>query len=396
MPAVQQIKTEVHIGTVSGGTFSLVAVAKNLYPINRKGIVLRYSRELSDYGECKFRISTNDPLLTEDILVPHQYHIRIMRGGNVIWRGVIADNTERNRLYIEVVAVEYEYYLDKILIRRDASVTTGDGKENYRTFSSGTMASAVLDIVTKAKTDFGSNHVLSGMTVSSANIENPNYPDGFKNTDNTALTGSWNFSSNITLQFDYHSVYYVLKAFGIYANCDFEVDENLVFYFKRFIGNKNSGVTFEYGTRGNIVDYNTPRLGRRMANDIWGIAADTNGKVLHVNQTDSVSINTYGKLQKADAFADVKDTNFLKTRVNETLQFLKTPDDSPINIILNEKAYPLGLFGLGDIVTVKIKDNVIDFNKSRRIVGITVEVHNTGRERIVLQTNQPRAKDIGG
>ena len=186
-----------------------------------------------------------------------------------------------------------------------------------------------------------------------------------------------------------------MKAFGIYANCDFEVDENLVFYFKKFIGNKNSGVTFEYGTRGNIIDYNTPRLGRRMANDIWGIAADTSGKILHVNQRDSKSIGTYGILQKADAFADVKDNNFLKTRVNETLQFLKSPDDSPVNIILNEKAYPLGLYGLGDIVTVKIKDNVIDFNKPRRIVGITVEVHNTGRERIVLQTNRPRDKDIG-
>ena len=392
MPAVQQVKTEIYI---LNNSLQTVAVVKSLYPLNRKGMVLRYSRELSDYGECKFRISTKDPLLTSDILVPHQYHIRVKRGGKTIWSGVIADNTERNRLYIEVVAVEYDYYFDKMLIRRDASVTAGDGKENYRTFKSGTMAAAVTDLVTKAKTDFGSTHPLAGMTISSSNIENPNFPDGFKTTTGTPLTGGWTFSDTVSLQFDYHSVYYVLKAFGIYANCDFEVDENLVFYFKRFIGNKNSGVTFEYGTRGNIIDYNTPRLGRRMANDIWGIAADTSGKILHVNQRDSSSINTYGILQKADAFADVKDNNFLKTRVNETLQFLKSPDDSPVNIILNEKAYPLGLYGLGDIVTVKIKDNVIDFNKPRRIVGITVEVHNTGRERIVLQTNRPRDKDIG-
>lgn len=283
-----------------------------------------------------------------------------------------------------------------MLIRRDASVTAGDGKENYRTFNSGTMSAAVTSVVNSAKTDFGTSHVLSGMTVSSANIQNPNYPDGFKGSTGTPLTGAWSFSDFITLQFDYHSAFYVIKAFGLYANCDFEVDENLIFYFKKFIGNKNSGMTFQYGTRGNIVDYNTPRLGRRMVNNLWGIAADSSGKVLHVNQTDSASINQYGILQKADAFSDVKDSNFLKTRVNETLQFLKTPDDSPINIILDEKTYPQGQWGLGDIVTVKIKDNIIDYNKPRRIVGITVTLHNIGKETIVVQTNTPRAKDIGG
>lgn len=389
-------RTTIQIGTISGGTFTLVAVVKNPYPINRKGDILRYSKELSDYGECKFRVSTKDPLLASDILVPHQYHIRIKRGTSTVWAGAIVDNTERNKNYIEVVGVEYDYYLDKMLIRRDASVTAGDGKENYRTFNSGTMSAAVTSVVNSAKTDFGTSHVLSGMTVSSANIQNPNYPDGFKGSTGTPLTGAWSFSDFITLQFDYHSAFYVIKAFGLYANCDFEVDENLIFYFKKFIGNKNSGMTFQYGTRGNIVDYNTPRLGRRMVNNLWGIAADSSGKVLHVNQTDSASINQYGILQKADAFSDVKDSNFLKTRVNETLQFLKTPDDSPINIILDEKTYPQGQWGLGDIVTVKIKDNIIDYNKPRRIVGITVTLHNIGKETIVVQTNTPRAKDIGG
>ena len=393
---MKHTRTEIHLGTVSGSTFTLVAIVKNPYPINRKGDILRYSRELSDYGECKFRVSTKDPMLSADILQPHVYHVRIKRGTETVWSGAIVDNTERNKNYIEVVVVEYDYYLDKVLIRRDASVTAGDGKENYRTFTSGTMAAAVTSVVNSAKTDFGSTHPLAGMTVSSSNIENPNYPAGFKGSTGQPLTGGWSFSDFITLQFDYHSAYYVLKAFGLYANCDFEVDEDLVFYFKPFIGNKNTGVTFEYGTRGNIVDYNTPRLGRRMVNNLWGIAADTSGKVLHVNQSDSVSRNTYGLLQKADAFADVKDTNFLKTRVNETLQFLKTPDDSPINIILDEKSYPLGQFGLGDIVTVKIKDNIIDYNKPRRIVGITVTLHNIGKETITLQTNNPRASDLGG
>lgn len=373
----------------------VVAELKNLYPLNEKGMILRYTKELSDYGECLFRVSTKDSFLEQfgDVLVPHVNHVRVKRGETIVWSGAIVDNPERNKNFVEVRALEYDYYLDKILIRRDAEVTAGDGKNNYRTFSSGTMASAVQTLINNAITDFGSSHPMSGLTIEE--IENPNYPQGFKDASGAALTGGWTFTSYITLQFDYHSVYYVLKAFGVYASADFEISPDLEFTFKPFIGNKETGITFEYGTQGNIVDYNSPRLGKRMVNDLWAIAADTDGKVLHVNQRDENSIQTYGILQGADAFADVKDLNFLKTRANETLKFTKTPDDSPINITLDEKGYPLGQYNIGDIVTVKIKDHVIDFEAPRRIVGITVNVHNTGREMMYVQTNAPNPRDVG-
>lgn len=385
-------ETVVHI---LNNDLETVAIVKNLYPINEQGTILRYSKELSDYGECLFRVSTKDPFLEQfgDVLEPHAYHVRIVRAETTVWSGAIIDNTERNKNYIEIRAAEYDYYLDKVLIRRDAESTPGDGKNNYRTFSSGTMASAVQTLITNALTDFGPAHPMAGLTIDT--IDNPDYPQGFLDQNGIALTGGWNFSSYITLQFDYHSVYYVLKAFGVYASADFEINADLEFTFKPFIGNKETGITFEYGPQGNIVDYNTPRLGKRMVNDMWGIAAETNGKILHVNQRDELSVQTYGLLQGADAFADVKDMNFLKTRVNETLKFTKTPDDSPINILLNEKAYPLGQFNIGDIVTVKVKDHIINYEKPRRIVGITVNLHNTGREMIAVQTNAPNPRDIG-
>ena len=372
-----------------------VAEVKNLYPIDKRGNVLRYSTELSDYGRCTFRVSTKDPFLSTlgDILVPHQYHIRIKRGGTVVWAGLIVNNTSRNRNYIEVEGVEYEFYLDRVLIRRDSTVVVGDGKNNYRTFASGTLASAVTSLVTNAKTDFGANHPLANMAIGT--IENPDYPLNFFDIQGHALTGAWTFTNFINLQFDYHSAYYVLKAFGVYSNADFEIDETLTFNFKKFLGVKNNGVTFRYGAQGNIVDYNSPRLGRRMINDLTGIAADSDGKILHANQRDVPSVNTYGLLQSATAYSDVKDLVFLKSRITEELQFIKTFDDSPLNLVLSEKAYPSSLYGIGDIVTVMIKDNIIDYNKVRRIVGITVTLHNTGRELTTIQTNRPRDKDMG-
>ena len=255
------------------------------------------------------------------------------------------------------------------------------------------MSSNVTTLINKAVSDFGSEHVLGGLTIGT--IENPDYPDGFQDTNGNALTGGWSFSDFISLRFDYHTVQYVLEAFGIYTNADYEIDNSLRFNFKKFLGRKETQVVFEYGSFGNIVDYNLPRLGGRVINSMWGIAADEDGTVLNAPLRDESSIKEYGLLMGAEAFADVKTKNELKKRLAETIQYLKTPEDSPVNLTLDEKAYPLGQYQTGDIVTVRIKDHNIDFKAKRRIVGVTVTLHNTGREIITVQTNRPRDKDIG-
>ena len=379
-----------------------IAEVKNPYPLTQKGMILRYSHELSDYGQCTFRVSTKDPILSTqgDILIPHQYHIRIKRGTTVVWQGAIVDNKTRNRNYVEVNGAEYEFYLDKKRINQNTTAPTSwdggtdTGWKNYRNFETGTMSTAVTSIMNQTIAGYGAQHILGGMTLGT--IENPDYPNYFLDSADFKLSGAWSFTADVALQFDYHSVKYVLQAFGAYTNADFEITKDLVFNFKKFIGdNRQYDVIFQYGTFGNIVDYDVPRLGKRMTNDLMGIAVDDNGNVLHVSERDSTSINTYGLMEDSTAYTDVKNENILRARLNEELRFIKTPDDSVVNIVLNEKSYPLGQYGIGDIVTVKIKDHVIDFNQPRRIVGITVNLHNTGREMVTIQTNKPREGQYG-
>lgn len=374
-----------------------VAEIKSLYPITKSGMVLRYSRELSDYGQCMFRVSTKDTVLEQfgDILQPHRYHVRIKRGPVIVWQGAIIDNPTRNKNYVEVKAVEYLFYLSKILIRRDAdNPGTDDDESNFRVFSSGTMASAVQTIFQQAITDLGTSHILSTATVGT--IENPDYPSNFLDSSNHVLSGAWNFNSDVTVQFDYHSALYVLKSFGIYSSADFELTTNLVFNFKKLIGQRVSGITFTYNRVGtNIVDYNFPRLGGRMANDLVGIATDDKGNVLHAQKTDNESINLIGRLQEPKAYTDVKNQNLLDSRMANELRLTKDPDESPITITLDENAYPIGQFNLGDIIWVKVNDHVINYEKERRIVGWTVNVHNTGREMTYVQTNRPDEKLVG-
>lgn len=392
MPA----KTTIEILNTS---LQKIAEIKAPYPLTKAGMVLRYSRELSDYGTCLFRVSTKDAVLTQfgDILKPHQYHVRIKRGSVIVWQGAIVDNPTRTKNYIEVKAVEYLYYLSKVLIRRDSdNPTTTDDESNFKVFSTGTMASAVQTLFQNAITDLGTAHILS--TAAVGTIENPDYPNNFVDSSSPPrpLTGAWNFTTDVTVQFDYHSALYVLKQFGIYSNADFEMTTNLTFNFKKLIGQRVSGITFTYNRVGtNIVDYNFPRLGQRMANSLVGIATDDKGNVLHAIKVDEASIASIGKLQDAKAYTDVKNQNLLDSRLKEEIRLTVDPTESPITIVLDENAYPLGQFNLGDIVWVKVKDHVIDYEKERRIIGFTVNLHNTGRELTYIQTNLPSSNLLG-
>lgn len=368
---------------------------QNPYPLSNAGHILRFSNELSHYGKATFRVSTKDPIFDQhgDIVEPHKYHVRIKRNQDTVWQGAIVDNPNRNKVFIEVECAEYLFYFDKKRVQRDSSQPTGwTGPSgawiNYRYFASGTMAAAVTSIINETIAGFGSNHILSGMTVGT--IENPLYPSNFVKADGTALTGEWNFTSDIVMQFDYHSVLHVLKSFGNVSNMDFELTNNLVFNFKKFIGNAKLDYGFTYGTFGNIIDYNLPRFGRRMVNDMYGLAADDLGNAIRFQETDSVSINTYGLLEGSTAYLDVTNANVLRNRLAEELRFLKTPTSSPVNVVLDDKTYQLGTWKIGDVVNVKIKDNIIDYNAPRRIVGITTTVHNTGKELVSVQTNEPR------
>lgn len=390
-------RTTVHI---LDSSLAEVCEVKSLVPLNRSGIVLRYSKELDDYGFCTFRISTQDPLFVSygDVTVPHQYHIRIKRDQKIIWEGAIVDNLQRNKDFVEVKAAEYEFYLDHVLIKRTSKVgygevaPTADIGSHYRIFSSGTMKTAVQNMISETKTKLGSSHLMG--TLAAGTITNPNFPANFKDSNGKTLTGGWTFSSDVVVQFDYQTVLYAMKSFGVYASADFRLNSNSTFDFAPFLGNKHSNLVFTYGPRGNIANYNAPRLGSQMINDYTGIATDPNGTVLHSEKTSEPSKSKYGLMEGAIAFSDVKDQNSLSARLAEDLFLVKDPADSPMSLIMNEKGYPLGQYDTGDIINVKVTDGAINYAAPKRVVGISVNLHNTGREMITVQTNTPKPGDL--
>lgn len=364
---------------------TFVAPVQNLVPINSAKDTIYLTWRLSNYGQCKFRVSTKDPIFNDvgDVLEPYKYIVRVKKNGSVIWEGPIVKNPYRNKKYVEVVAYSYLFLLSKVLIRHDQ---TGD--TNFRTFKSGTMDTALTTLISEAKTDVGTVNPLTNLTTGT--IENPNFPAGYVKVDNTALTGVWTFSDNMTLTYDYRDALYVINSMAMYPSCDFEITNSLVFNFQQFLGRKQPNLKFTYGEFGNVLDYEVPRDGERMANSLIGVAADVGNQIIHTEQVDSISIASYGKIQDVAAYIDVKNTNALNSRLTEELRLISIPD-SEVHLVLNDRAYPYGQFLVGDIVTIDINDHVVSFrNQPRRIVGINISVANNGSDSTRLITNKPK------
>lgn len=366
-----------------------ITAVRAFHPLDSSNKWLSYSSALSNYGTCKFRVATKDPLLAQhgDILQPFFNHVRVYRNSVLVWSGIIVSCPRRTKDYIEVKAHSYLYMLTTVLVKHDASVVAGDGKDNYRTFSSGTMATAVQNVLTETKGFVDAGNILTQLTIGT--IENPNFPSGYIRADGTPLAGTWTFSTDMQLQFDYRDVLFVLQNLANYPAADFELTQDLVFNFKQFIGKKQPDLMFEYGNYGAIEDYNVVLDGENMANEITGVAADYGNQILHSTKSDPASIAKYGRIQGVAAYIDVKNTNALTSRLQEELRNTSTPDGE-VHVILNDRAYPLGQYGLGDTITLRIKDHIIVLDSVRRIVGIDVKVHTTGKESIRLVTNPPK------
>lgn len=387
------VKTEIHI---LDSNLNYITKVVSPMPLNKSGVILRYSKELSDFGQCRFRISNYDSAFTTfgDITQPHKYHVRLVRGTQTIWQGAIIENGRRNKDYTEVTAVEYIWYLGKVLVNRTATdPNDATSKTNiFRIFNSGTMAAAVTAIINETITKYsGSNHALASLSLGT--IENPNYPPNMTDGNGNKLTGAWNFGNGTTapqLTFDFHSILYILKSFGAYTYADFNIDSSLKFNFKKFLGSDHHyDVNFVWGKQGNAVDFNISRLGERQVNTFWGIATDNGGRILNQVQTDEASVKTNGILEGVAAYADVKDQGTLNARVAAELPLISTADASADTFVLNETAYPLGVYDIGDIVSAKVNHTAVTYNAIKRIVGISVDVHNTGRELTTVQLNTP-------
>ena len=361
---------------------------KALVPLDPLGNIIKYTSRLSDSGTARFRVATHDPLLVKygDILQPWANHVRILRSGVNVWQGYIQDCPQRNKRFIEVKAFTYLEQLKKVLVPHDPVTVDGEDQKAYAT---GNMTQAIQGLVSAVQAN-ATGLIIKGIT--NGQIDNPVFPQGFYNGTTDISGQPWAFSDIFTLKFDFVDVHYVLTAFGIYSNSDLELTPDLKLNFIHRLGVDKPELVFEYSQYGMIDDFNTPLDGKNQVNHIVAIASDINDNLLKLDvPSDAASIAKYGKLDGVAAYNDVKNKNALSQRLSEELRLNSTPD-TEMRMVLSKRAYPLGQYGLGDTCTFKVKLGPINVNQLRQIIGIEVDVHNTGNEKVILNTNKPRSK----
>lgn len=382
---------------------------KNLQPIThlvefppldgKTRTVLRFSSKLSDYGECRFRVATKDPIWTTfgTIFMPFQNHVRIYENDAVVWQGVIINNPHRTTSFVEVQAYEYEYLFKILLLNHD---TTGD--QNYRTLNSGTLAATITALVNEAKTKAGTASPLNLLIIGT--IENPNFPDGYVDVNNKSIAGQpWTFSPDFFLKFDYQTYEYVFQSLALYCAYDYELAQGvdgsgnltLTFNFKRYIGNKNTDLTFEYGPYGAVQDYDSPLTGENLVNSLTGIGADNDYNIIALRDLpNNESIAKYGLVQGVAAYKDAKNLSVLRSRMTEEMVVSSSPD-TELHLDLNaERTYKLSEYRIGDMARFIINDHYNQLDQKRRIIGREVSVDTLGRPSITLITNLPRDTQV--
>lgn len=361
------------------------------FPPNSGDVWLTYGKTLSNYAKARFRVATRDPFVARgDVLVPYHNHIVIRRGGKVVWQGIVVNNPSRNKNYIEVEAYDYLYLLSKVLIQQD----TAPKDTNFKQIDSGTMASTITTLITQAAANAPTGSIIKKIVP--GQIDNPSFPQGFVDATGKDLSNQpWTWSSNFLIKYDYQDTLYVIESLSVYCQFEFELvwnGANLVFNFKKDLGQNRPGLVFDFRTLGpgTLDDFDVPLNGDRMANHLIGTAADNNFQVLKVDQSDTASIAKYGQVDGIAAYKDVKNSSLLKQRVAEELRIVADPS-SAIKLLAKPSVYPIGTFNLGDRVTVFIDHYGVQVNEVRQVVGYEVDVHLTGYEQIKLTTNIPRA-----
>jgi hypothetical protein len=348
-----------------------IAHVKNLVPI--KGTTcLEFEDYLSNYGSLKFRIQTKDPLLaTTNIVEPHKYLIRLERDNATVFEGPIVNNPKRNHQFIEVEAKTYAWYLTKVQVNHTA--TTPD----FRQFNAGTMATAVDTLFDEGVAL--ANSPIHDFTVGT--ITNPDYP--------WAKETAWTFTTNLFMEFQHQDLFSVISSMANASNADFTVSDDKVFDFKPSIGTTRNDVTITFGRGGNCDDYDSPLDGEGMFNEIVCASFNsTGGSIIRSNVMSDTSLYTdYHRLWAGFMFDESLSPDTLNERAKRLLLLNKIAN-AQVDLVLNEKAMPMGTYNLGDYIRVNINDGPISFNKERRIIGWKVSVMSNGVERTTLVTSE--------
>lgn len=326
---------------------------------NAKNVV--WTRFLSGVGEISFRLNRDDPKFA--LLTGLQSHIKVVREGVVVWRGIF-DFVRETKDEYHIFASSYESLLAYYLVQPDVVATS-----TVRAFTAqklGTQIAQVLFNEAKALT----SSLLANFTLGT--IENP-----YEESTTTEITSDWNF--------DYNSLYNAIQQLAISGGADFEIGLDKTFNFYRSKGSDKANIAFHYRTDepSNMLDFQRDLDFRAIVNKAYVFGVGTGANYLSSISEDATSKSTYGlKERNLGMPKTLVDQDSLDKLSADQLKLLKVPGE-----VVSPSIVPssIGLFDgwdIGDNVKLNITRGETNIDVWRRVVGVAVYYGNSGSESV--------------
>jgi hypothetical protein len=164
-------------------------------------------------------------------------------------------------------------------------------------------------------------------------------------------------------------------------------------YPRRGIGVGNSGLVFD--SPGNIMSYQWPEDGTKMANSVYLYGAGAGNTMLRASQADPSLLDAgYPLLDTSSSYKGTTSQGVLNSFVTAELTAYRVPLTLPVLEVNPAQDPVLGSYTVGDECRVRITDerfpvpnNVID--APFRIVGIKVQPQETQVETVTLTLTNP-------
>lgn len=179
------------------------------------------------------------------------------------------------------------------------------------------------------------------------------------------------------------------KAMGKIAEAtgaEIDVDPDFKLHFKTQIGeDKTDTVIFRYLKNlqiANSIDkFTLLQESKELFNKVICYGKD---QLISSIQEDTVSINEYGLLEKVRHFTQIEDQATLDQTAEELLAFHEPVKEIP-TITPKKEKIDFFDYGIGDRVRVIIKQGILDFDQTHRILEISVKVGRNNDEKIDLK-----------
>ncbi len=167
---------------------------------------------------------------------------------------------------------------------------------------------------------------------------------------------------------------------------DFEIDAERVFHM--YYPNKGAVKSIPLELGKNIATFGLQEDATGMANSFSAIGAGDGSNTCIAVAIDATSRSQYGLLEANESFTDIKTFTTLQSRATSRLARIKKPRRQPNLYAVFEADQDYDDYEVGDRVQVEAEDGYISFDEQMRIITMTHQITNEGRETVTVGLDQ--------